>query len=63
MVEVRLVPAGVISDVEPGATLLGSPAIPKGEHLRAQVAVRRLPELMKKVRELEKKIEKMEEEP
>ncbi len=54
---------GVISDVEPGATLLGSPAIPKGEHLRAQVALRRLPELMKKVRELEKKLEKLEEKP
>jgi UDP-3-O-[3-hydroxymyristoyl] glucosamine N-acyltransferase len=54
---------GVISDVEPGATLLGSPAIPKGEHLRAQVAMRRLPELMKKVRELEKKLEKLEEKP
>ena len=54
---------GVISDVEPGVTLMGSPALPKGEHLRAQAAVRRLPELMKKVRELEKKLEKLEERP
>ena len=53
---------GVISDVEPGATLLGSPAIPKGEHLRAQAAVRRLPELLKKVRELEKKVKKLTQE-
>jgi UDP-3-O-[3-hydroxymyristoyl] glucosamine N-acyltransferase len=54
---------GVIGDVAPGATLLGSPAIPKGEHLRAEVAMRRLPELMKKVRELEKKLEELEERP
>ena len=52
---------GVIGDVEAGATLLGSPAVDKGEHLRAQVAVRRVPELLKKVRELEKKIQSLEE--
>jgi UDP-3-O-[3-hydroxymyristoyl] glucosamine N-acyltransferase len=58
---------GVIGDVEPGATLLGSPAIEKGEYLRGQAAIRRIPELVKRVRELEKKIgelnEKREEEP
>ena len=52
---------GIMSDVEPGVTLMGSPAMKKGEYLRVEVALRRLPELMKKVRELEKKLEKPEE--
>ncbi len=55
--------AGVIGDVKPGATVLGSPAIDKGEHLRGQAAVRRVPELVKRVRELEKKVEKLREGP
>jgi UDP-3-O-[3-hydroxymyristoyl] glucosamine N-acyltransferase len=54
---------GIMSDVEPGATLMGSPAMDKGEYLRAQAGVKRVPELMKKVRELEKKLEKLEEKP
>ena len=54
---------GVISDVEPGATLLGSPAIDKGEYLRGRALVRRVPELVKKVRELEKKIGQLEGKP
>jgi hypothetical protein len=32
----------------------------KGEYLRVEAATRRLPELMKRVRELEKKLERLE---
>jgi UDP-3-O-[3-hydroxymyristoyl] glucosamine N-acyltransferase len=52
---------GVMNDVEPGATLFGSPAMKKGEFLRIEAAMRRLPELLKKVRKLEEKLEELEE--
>jgi UDP-3-O-[3-hydroxymyristoyl] glucosamine N-acyltransferase len=51
---------GIMSDVEPGVTLMGSPAMQKGEYLRVEAAMRRLPDLMKRVRELEKKLERLE---
>ncbi|HJW74842.1 MAG TPA: UDP-3-O-(3-hydroxymyristoyl)glucosamine N-acyltransferase, partial [Thermoleophilia bacterium] len=51
---------GIMSDVETGVTLMGSPAMQLREYLRVEVAMRRLPELMKRVRELEKKLEGLE---
>jgi UDP-3-O-[3-hydroxymyristoyl] glucosamine N-acyltransferase len=46
--------AGVTADIPAGATYSGYPARPHREAMRAQGAVFRLPELMKRVKELEK---------
>jgi UDP-3-O-[3-hydroxymyristoyl] glucosamine N-acyltransferase len=55
--------SGVMEDVEPGATLLGSPARPHGETLRIHAALARLPELLKRVRDLERRLEQLGEKP
>lgn len=49
--------SGVMGDVEAGAVLGGSPARPYGEWMRVEAALGRLPELLKRVRQLEKEIE------
>ena len=48
--------AGVMSDIEPGTTHYGIPARPDTEQLRIQLALKRLPDLVKKVQELEQKL-------
>ena len=48
-------------DVPPGATLGGFPAVPHREFLRAQAALLKLPELLKRVRTLEKQAKSAEE--
>lgn len=48
--------AGVISNVPDGATIVGTPAIDAGKAKRAYALIEYLPELKKKVRELEKQI-------
>lgn len=45
--------AGVIGDIPPGVTVSGYPARPHQEAMRAEAAVRRLPELARRVRALE----------
>jgi UDP-3-O-[3-hydroxymyristoyl] glucosamine N-acyltransferase len=52
--------SGVGGDVEKGAKISGSPAFSAGEWLRAITAFPKLPELMKTVRELKKKVEQLE---
>ena len=52
--------AGVVSDVPAGATVLGSPAIDAGQARRALVTLPRLPELIKTVRRLEKRVAELE---
>jgi UDP-3-O-[3-hydroxymyristoyl] glucosamine N-acyltransferase len=52
--------SGILGDVEPGAVLMGSPAQPKGEYLRSQAVLTRLPQLARKVAELERKLEQLE---
>ncbi|HET6922703.1 MAG TPA: UDP-3-O-(3-hydroxymyristoyl)glucosamine N-acyltransferase [Anaeromyxobacteraceae bacterium] len=47
---------GVLGDVPAGETYTGYPAIPHAEWLRTSAAIRRLPELLRRVRELEKEI-------
>jgi UDP-3-O-[3-hydroxymyristoyl] glucosamine N-acyltransferase len=49
--------AGVIGDVPPGAEYSGYPARPHREALRAQGALFRLPELMRRLRRLEQRAE------
>jgi UDP-3-O-[3-hydroxymyristoyl] glucosamine N-acyltransferase len=53
--------SGVMVDVEPGEVLLGSPARPRAEAMRIHASLARLPELLKKVRDLEKKLAALEE--
>ncbi len=50
--------SGVMNDIEAGQTYLGSPAMPHREFLKVQAVLRKLPELRKRVLELEKKLEK-----
>jgi UDP-3-O-[3-hydroxymyristoyl] glucosamine N-acyltransferase len=45
--------AGVIGDVPPGVTVSGYPARPHGDAMRIEALVRRLPELVRRVRALE----------
>ncbi|MCU1275468.1 MAG: UDP-3-O-[3-hydroxymyristoyl] glucosamine N-acyltransferase [Bryobacterales bacterium] len=52
--------SGVGGDVEPGARISGSPAFAASEWLRAITAFPKLPELLKTVRELKKKIDQLE---
>jgi UDP-3-O-[3-hydroxymyristoyl] glucosamine N-acyltransferase len=52
--------SGIGGDVEPGARISGSPAFAATEWLRAITAFPKLPELLKSVRELKKKMEKLE---
>lgn len=47
--------AGVIGDVPPGVTVSGYPARPHREAMRAEAALRRLPELARRVRALEER--------
>jgi UDP-3-O-[3-hydroxymyristoyl] glucosamine N-acyltransferase len=53
--------SGVMNDVEPGEVLFGSPARPRAEGMRIAASIGRLPELVRKVRELEKKLAALEE--
>ena len=48
--------AGVTASVEPGATVSGYPARPHREAMRAQAALFRLPELVKRIREIERAV-------
>ncbi len=52
--------AGAASDVPPNSFFAGFPARPHKEWLRAEAAVRRLPELLKKVQQLEARIAELE---
>ncbi|MFQ5427149.1 MAG: UDP-3-O-(3-hydroxymyristoyl)glucosamine N-acyltransferase [Gaiellales bacterium] len=47
--------AGVIGDIPPGVTVSGYPARPHHEAMRAEAALRRLPDLARRVRALEKR--------
>jgi UDP-3-O-[3-hydroxymyristoyl] glucosamine N-acyltransferase len=51
--------AGVWADVEPGTVVSGMPAYPHRQSLREQSALRRLPELIQQVRELQEQIKQL----
>jgi UDP-3-O-[3-hydroxymyristoyl] glucosamine N-acyltransferase len=53
--------AGVPNSVPAGETYTGYPAQPHREWLREQAAIRNLPELVKRVRELERTLKKIQE--
>jgi UDP-3-O-[3-hydroxymyristoyl] glucosamine N-acyltransferase len=52
--------SGIGGDVAPGARISGSPAFSAGEWLRAITAFPKLPEILKNLRKLEKKVEQLE---
>lgn len=52
--------SGVMHDVKDGEKLLGSPAIPDRQAKRQIIATQQLPDLIQRLRELEKKLEAME---
>ncbi len=54
---------GVMHDVEAGAVLGGTPSRPHAEWLRVEAALGKLPELLKRVRQLEKEIALLKGEP
>lgn len=49
----------VFKDIPPGQVVSGVPARPRGEWTRAQVAAGRLPDLLKRVKRLERSLERM----
>jgi UDP-3-O-[3-hydroxymyristoyl] glucosamine N-acyltransferase len=44
--------AGITRSVQPRSVVIGSPAVPKTEFLEQQVSIRRIPKLVKTVRDL-----------
>lgn len=52
--------SGIGGDVEPGARISGSPAFAANEWLRAITAFPKLPELLKTIRELKKRVDELE---
>jgi UDP-3-O-[3-hydroxymyristoyl] glucosamine N-acyltransferase len=52
--------SGIGGDVAEGAVVSGSPAFERGDWLRAITAFPKLPDLLKTVRQLEKRLEKLE---
>ncbi len=53
--------AGVRSDVAPGVTVLGAPAIPIAEARRQMMVMQRLPEMRRQLRELEAEVKALRE--
>jgi UDP-3-O-[3-hydroxymyristoyl] glucosamine N-acyltransferase len=54
--------SGVSKDVPPGVTVTGYMAMPHREAFKLEASIRKLPELLKQVKLLQEKIEKMEKE-
>jgi UDP-3-O-[3-hydroxymyristoyl] glucosamine N-acyltransferase len=54
--------SAVFSDLEGGGSYGGHPAIPQSDWLREQAALRALPRLLKELRELRRRVEKLESE-
>jgi UDP-3-O-[3-hydroxymyristoyl] glucosamine N-acyltransferase len=52
--------AGVIGDIEPGSFVSGYPARPHREQMRMHAAQKKLPNLLRTVKELEKRIKELE---
>jgi UDP-3-O-[3-hydroxymyristoyl] glucosamine N-acyltransferase len=52
--------SGIGGDVDPGGRISGSPAFPANDWLRAVTAFQKLPELLKTLRELKKKVDVLE---
>jgi len=51
--------SGVNKDIPAGAMVLGAPAEPHDRATRSMMAMRKLPDLVKTVRELQKKVDEL----
>ena len=51
--------SGVMRDIEDGQTVLGMPAVPDKQAKRQMIAVQHLPELVRRLRELEREVEQL----
>ncbi len=52
--------AGIVSDLKPGQTVSGYPAMDHKKWLRAQKAYKDLPDMLKRIRELERRLDELE---
>lgn len=52
---------GLLSNVKSGSTLLGSPGIPVRDMLRASVILPKLPDMSRRIEQLEKEISELKE--
>jgi UDP-3-O-[3-hydroxymyristoyl] glucosamine N-acyltransferase len=51
--------SGVMRDIPDGSKYLGSPAVPDKQNKRQLLAIQQLPELLRRIRELEKQVERL----
>lgn len=51
--------AGIMADIPAGEFVMGSPSLPQREYLRVHAASRKLPEMAKQLRRLEKTVEEL----
>ncbi|MGL4392919.1 MAG: UDP-3-O-(3-hydroxymyristoyl)glucosamine N-acyltransferase, partial [Fusobacteriaceae bacterium] len=51
--------SGITGDVEPNQAVSGTPLLPMRDDLKVKVFIKKLPELAKRIKELEKKVETM----
>ena len=51
--------AGIMADIPPGEFVMGSPSLPQREYLRVHAASRKLPDMAKQLRRLEKQVEEL----
>lgn len=54
--------SGVMNDVEPNTTVLGSPSMPMHDYFRSAAGFARLPDMIKELRDLKRRLEKLEKE-
>lgn len=52
--------AGIMSDVKAGEFVLGAPALPQREYMKTEAASRKLPEMARQLRRLEKALEELQ---
>ena len=52
--------SGIMKDVAPGKTVVGFPADDGRQYMKREAAVRRLPDTMEKIREMEKRLRELE---
>ncbi|NDV77893.1 UDP-3-O-(3-hydroxymyristoyl)glucosamine N-acyltransferase [Dysgonomonas sp. 511] len=55
--------AGIISNIKPGAQLLGAPAIPVKDFFRSSIIFPKLPEMYRQIAQLQKEIEQLKTNP
>ena len=51
--------AGIMADIPAGEFVMGSPSLPQREYMRVQAVSRKLPEMAKQMRKLEKMVEEL----